>query len=480
MVRLSEAMTVKPKTEEPQKASNSMRLSDAMRLEPVTGLAEDKGILGNLGEGFQKFFARTPQTIAKPMVVFGSYVREKGKIKEGESDPLSKNVTKAIDTLGAITNAISGGISTPIGAVIDNPLVDQKTLGNRIMTMATEATRRNEEFIKETFPEQENFTFGDKFAQGVGEGAGSLLVALGLSAVGGSGTAGVAFGANAASEGVVEALESDKSFGEAILIGTTLGVVEGGLEFWGLHGLIKNAGSIIKAPIKKAIIEILKIPAREGVQEGSQSIAGGSIRMATGLREYDGRDSLVELLQEGLFEAAIGAVVGAGASGGSVSVGLFQRQAVENELVKQGVPKDVAREGTDQIMKDAMDDVTTYMENEIGKQGELVGEIPVDISKGQQDFNSIEEFLEAQFEEDSFNQEEANKLQEQILAEVEKIQSVPQKISKAKEIINTKPVSLEKKLEKINKTFKRKETIAVKEVKAVQEEVINTIKGGRS
>ena len=146
MVRLSEITERSDQINIPQADSRKMRLSDAMRvssfeISPEEIIPEDKGIAENLLEGFQKGVASSPQVAGNMIMAYGDYVR---------------TFADKADKQGLIF-----GIK---------PLISGKPIGERIFKAGMRISKSNQKFISERFPEQANFTFADKFAQGVGQG----------------------------------------------------------------------------------------------------------------------------------------------------------------------------------------------------------------------------------------------------------------------------------------------------------------------
>lgn len=324
MVRLSEALNPPENREFPEKRSG-MRLSDAMRVSsyeiPQEGLV-DKNFAENIAEGASKAFLSAPKIPGSIMVAFGDYFRS----------------TEQKGIFGV------------------KPVLDARPIAQRIYEVGEKMIKENEEFLNKKFPEQENFTFGDRFAQGMGSGAISLASAIGLGMIAGPGAAGVSFGAMAGVEGFNEARKKDKDIDESLKIGGMLGFTEGSLEFFGVNRFIKLRGGTVKKVIENGVNGMFTEFSQEFLQSGSS----GAIKTATGLKEFEGVESVKKIVSEALFEGAIGAVLG-GTAG--VTVSLFQREAVQEGLEKAGLEEKKAEEVSDDLMREAIDEVVTEIEN---------------------------------------------------------------------------------------------------------------------
>ncbi|MCK5613848.1 hypothetical protein KAR91_68925, partial [Candidatus Pacearchaeota archaeon] len=277
------------------------------------------------------------------------------------------------------------------------PLISARPMGQRIFEVGMRMSKSNERFIAEKFPEQADFTLADKFAQGVGQGAVSLAAAVGMGLIAGPQAPAIAFGLSAAAGGFVEAREKDKDLDTSLKIGGLLGFAEGGLEFWGINRLIKLKGGSIKKLIENAVNGM----ATEFTQEFTQSTASGTIKTATGIRDFEGLDSVKEIIGDALFEGAVGAVLGGGAG---ISMSLAQRKAVEDGLVSMGMDKETAQDQSDKLMKDSMEDALTSVESlpesKVGlggktfKEEQQRSEIVVKAQSGEELTSSEKEALE--------------------------------------------------------------------------------------
>lgn len=228
------------------------------------------------------------------------------------------------------------------------PLFPTKKLGDRIANAGLRMYFKNQETLKKKFDEEDGEF---DFAEALGRGAVSLAAALGLGLAAGPAAAGVAFGVSAKNEGFIEARKQGREFKDADRISTMLGFAEGGLEFVGINQLMKSSGSILLRAGKGYIIEFS--------QEFSQEVAGGTIRFAEGLREFKGRESLINLMTEGLQAGSVGGILGSGAS---VPISISQREGIKDGFKEMGATDQQASQAADEVMQRGMDDVMATVE----------------------------------------------------------------------------------------------------------------------
>ena len=369
-------------------SSNTLTSLEALEsLQPVELSSEDQrdleeefGFFEGIDRDIQFTLGSTPQTFGKALVFFGDYVRE--------NDDLSVF-----------------GVRAPFNAA---------PLGERILKTGLRLVAQNQETLQQKFPEK--FANVDKFdvSSALTQGGVSLFSALGLAVIGGPILPAGVFGLHAAAEGFYEARSQGRSTDEAATIASLLGVVEGSLEFLGIDALFKSQGGILKRALKGYVTEFL--------QEGSQSLAGGTIRLASGLREYEGQETLVDIVTEAAFEAAIGGLLGGAAS---VPITVMQKQAVESGLKKLGVPQKEVKEVAREVMAKGMEDMVSIAEQ--------IADAPVVVNPANKPVTSS---------------------------------TKPTKVEK----------TLDERLSEIEQKFVRPDTKARKEVKAVQEEVIRELR----
>lgn len=275
-------------------------------------VGKGKGLLSNLSIGIDKALGGTPGVAGDALVYFGSVVR------------------KGAD-----------------GALLPGPA---KTLGDRMFTAGRIMQEKNISALRKRFPE-EDLGKVEQFAQDLGSGAVSLAAAIGVGVAAGPAAAGVAFGVTETIGSFTEARRKEKSFKEAAAISAALGFVEGSLEFVGLDRLINVSGGVIKRIIKSAVTE--------GIQEFSQATLGESIRATTGLRKFEGLKTVFDIFTQAMYEGALGAVLGIGAS---IPISIAQRRNVEDAIVRSGADRKQARIVADNILQTGMDAVITEVE----------------------------------------------------------------------------------------------------------------------
>jgi hypothetical protein len=250
-------------------------------------------------------------------------------------------------------------------------------------------------------------------------------------------------------------------------------------------------------------------------QEFSQEVAGGAIRFAEGLREFNGRESLIELMVEGLQSGSVGGILGSGAS---IPISIAQKEGIKQGFKEMGATDKEAQAAADEVMKRGMDDVMAAVEKEEQSfeispgEGEVaitpevgVLNITSDVFPSLEQLEQIGEAFEQEgietikaeikigddtvtIEANSFEQfqESVVQAQEQFIQETKKpvTKVTPQEIAakeqekavrKQKKVLNTaQEVSQE--IQKIDKNFKTQPPKTKGEVKVVQEAIIKELK----
>lgn len=179
--------------------------------------------------------------------------------------------------------------------------------------------KRQENFLKLSGLSKQE---GDGFFYDVGNGAGSLLSALAITAIAKSPTAAAAlFGGIAGRQGYEEALENGVSPEKALWVGTAAGAAEGVLEKVGLDIFLRGlsargwSNKIVQRVLGKRLsaytARVTKNALTEAVQEGSQGGAEEFIMQHFGGREKE----FNETAQDIAYQALLGGLVGGGVAG---------------------------------------------------------------------------------------------------------------------------------------------------------------------
>jgi len=174
-------------------------------------------------------------------------------------------------------------------------------------------------------------------------GGSSLLSSIGIAALTRSpNAAAVYFGAMQKSAVYQEARAAGKTPDDAGDISTMAGLIEGGLEYVGLDHFMKalKGNTAIKRFVSGYLIE--------GTQEGSQALGEELVTQMSGVR----KKSLAQSVQDVLYQAAIGGVIGGGAN---VGIGAFVQKKAEDE----GIPPHIA----DIMRKYAEENIDSVKEN---------------------------------------------------------------------------------------------------------------------
>jgi len=329
MVRLSEIQELGT----PAVIPKTMRLTDFNNLgvaqNPVAELnpkltqeeqpiKEKDGFFTRVDLGVQKGLGGTTSEVGKALYYFGDYIRNNQTTIFGKK-----------------------------------PLFSTVKLGDRIANAGLRMYFRNQDALKRKFGEE---TGEFDFAEALGRGAVSLGAALGVGVVGGAAAAGISFGVSAKNQGFLESKEKGKSFEDADRISSMLGFAEGGLEFIGINRLLRSSGGILLRVFKGYITEFS--------QELSQEVAGGAIRFAEGLREFKGKESLIELMIQGLQSGSVGGILGSGAS---IPISIAQKAGIKEGFKKMGATDQEASIAADEVMKRGMDDVMAAVEDIEGR-----------------------------------------------------------------------------------------------------------------
>jgi len=268
-------------------------------LDPFAPIREKTGV-NALITGVEKFMASLPQ-------VAGGIMMEVGERAEDTSS-LIQTTLNPILTMKPFMKWLAKGTE-----------IDEK-----VAQLGKKWIDQNQAYIKENYPEQE--TAYKRFAETLGQGAGSLALALGLSyATKNPNVAGAAFGIMAKSRAYTEARKGGMSPEDASAVSTSVGIGEAILESWGLQQFLK----VYSTPLKGALTRM----ASEAIQEASQTISESTIMTTTGAREFEG---IMPIVQEAAMSAVVGGILG----GGSSAI----QEVASRKLQKNNIPMDVADE----------------------------------------------------------------------------------------------------------------------------------------
>jgi len=253
---------------------SEIRLFEETINEPITP-EEKLGFFEEVSIGFDEALARFPQLVGRGIYMFGKTVAEE---------------PAAIFTAEPLTTFLKIKPKTKI----------LRTIGERIMNVGLRLNAKTELSVKRKFPQEVQ----NKFARTLGAGVSSLGASIGLGMSFGPAAAGLAFGGVAFTEGFFKADQKGKDFDDSLRIGSLKGLTEGSLEFVGISRILRSQGGVLLRIIKGSVVE--------GTTEFAQEIGSGVIDFGTGLEEFKGRESVVDLLSQATLAASVGAVLGGG------------------------------------------------------------------------------------------------------------------------------------------------------------------------
>lgn len=285
--------------------------------------------LNAAGQGISKAVGSAPGLAADILRVSVDTFTGKGYEGEKLFDP-----TKWTDVLNPFYSI------TRFDRKVRNELFKDTNLDERIAAWADKQSDSNKRFIELGFPEQK--TKALQFIEDLGAGSISLASAITMGMIAGPVAPGIAFGVAQKASGYKLALDKGKSYQEAQQISTLLGIAEGGLEFWGVHQIIRSGGGVLKRAIKGM--------ATEFIQEFSQETAEGTIKNMSGIQKQE----FGQVLFNGIYAGALGAILG-GAS--AITVSSVQKYQVKKALTKAGLTESTANVKTNEIFNKAGEDV---------------------------------------------------------------------------------------------------------------------------
>lgn len=318
----------------------------SMRIDKFLGREErDKVKVGMIdyldaaGKGVAKAIGSAPQLAGGLMKLYADTVSG----KDVNFDVQNPNTwTYAANPFNVMTNP---------SRYILKKLFEGTNIDERLASRGEKLYDNNRKFIEMGFPAQK--TKALQFVEDLGAGAISLGTSIGMGLIAGPITPGIAFGLYQKSDSYMQSLKSGKDYRESQFLSTILGLVEGGLEFWGIHRIISSSGGIIKRGIKGAMTEF--------IQEFSQEGAEGFIKRLTDIQMQGWSD----IVFNALYAGAIGAVLGGGSG---VSVASYQKSFVKKQFKRIGLSEETAARKTNELFNRAGEDVLSQAERAIDEE----------------------------------------------------------------------------------------------------------------
>lgn len=309
-----------------------------------TGKRPFGGFMADAGRGALNFFASTPQ-------IFGSLVKEQAELAKdrmaGKTDFLDESILGGMFKLYRNSrDAIMKEIGTEDVIAKSQGLID-----------------RNKKWVSGLGVDRPAEGGNAGVFYDVGQAGASLLSAFGMAAfTRNPDVAALWFGAMQKSKVFEEARAAGADPAKASDISSVAGIVEGGLEFIGLD-------YFMKAVKGNSAMRHFVAGFTEFSQEGSQAIGEEAVTQGTGIRQKSVSDTIEDIL----YQAAIGAIVG-----GAVSVAA-------------GVKSEAKNRGLDEATADKL---ASYAEKNVAKAKTNLGEfIDKELAPIAKDDASAQQFI---------------------------------------------------------------------------------------
>lgn len=226
------------------------------------------------------------------------------------------------------------------------------SFGDRMARLGLVMTERNQDYIKQNFPEDQNIW--DKVGGAVPMVGGLALGALmGFPVAAGLLTAGVG-GVQAGVSSFGALKDKGRSTVQADALSALVGAGTGTAMAFGIGNFLKATGGVIPRVAKGVI---------NGFAGGaSQSIVAGSLQLATGTTEFKGSQSLKELMADAVHTGVTFAILG-GPLG--LHMVLIQHNAVKQGFKEMGLTDKEARDAATKTMSVGMHEGLEYVEKNI-------------------------------------------------------------------------------------------------------------------
>lgn len=313
------------------------------RSNPVSYIAppqEEPNPVEKLAKGFTRTVAETPQLLGQGLYFLGSNMNP-GASKEDQ----------------AVGN----------------------TFGDRIARAGLVMTERNQKYISENFPEQQDIW---ERVGGAVPMAGPLAIGALLGFPAAAAAITVAAGASQVGFSSFQALkDKGASTGKADALAGLVGAGAGTAMAFGIGNFLKATGGVIPQIIKGVI---------NGFTAGaSQSIATGSLQLATGVTKYNGAESLADAMTDAAYTGATFAILG-GPLG--LHQALVQKNAVHQGYKEMGLDDKQARDATTVTMARGMHEGLKHVENTLEPTKDELGRIKFQSLEGRSGIPAQEDF----------------------------------------------------------------------------------------
>jgi len=349
---------------------------------------EDVGAFDAFGKGIDYIFiGQLPQAYGNLMLEKGERQREQDLAKlematAGEAPQYAKTydkyVTKPINSIVSFFGGQPAELLTekiekdkPWNSQANKEFIKQVNISlsrnDELIGKSEDLIERNKKYMADAGFERPEQGGVAGVMWDIGNGAGSLLTALGMTAATRSVVpATLLFGSLKKSQIYEEARTAGKSPDSAGKLSDIAGVIEGALEAVGIDRFVKvlKGNTAVKRFLEGAVVE--------GTQEASQQAAEEGLTAASGVR----KESLGSAAQSILYSGFLGAVLGGGTS---AAVGTF----VKTEAKKQNMTDEEA------------DNLSKYAEQNVDAAKQNMGEfIDKELAPIAADEKSAMEFMQ--------------------------------------------------------------------------------------
>lgn len=316
---------------------------------------EHQSILERISNDVAKPIAQTQKFIGSAMYVFGDTI--------GADIERDKAAREMADQY-------------PEGFLVDDHRTWNQKLGDRMASAGLIMIERNDKAVAEKYPGNEQWL--DHLAQSTPAMGG----VIGLGALLGAGPAiaagAITAGAQSGFDTYIEAKRKGKTSAEADRIATLMGLGVGGASAFGIDRFFKGTGAWFKRTIQGAVAGFVGM--------AGQSLAGGTIKLATGLEEYNGKESLVKLMEDAAYTGSIGAALGGAVS---MPIVMAQHKGLAEGFKKMGYSERLSNEYATKVLKQGAHDIVTWVEKELKYTPDEVSRIKLSPTASQLDLSKL-------------------------------------------------------------------------------------------
>jgi len=423
---------------------------------------EPKPILERLAGDITKPLAQTQRFIGSALYVFG--------------DTLGANVEREKASREMAQHY-------PEGFLVDDRRTWNQKLGDRIASAGLIMMERNDKAVAQQYPQQDNWL--DQVIQSTPAMGGIVGLGVFLGAPAAIAAGAITAGAQSGMDAYIEARQKGKTSEEADRIAAMMGLGVGGAASFGIDRFFKGTGAWFKRSIQGAVAGFVGM--------AGQSLAGGTIKLATGLEEYRGKESLIKLMNEAAYTGSIGAALGGAVS---MPIVMAQHRGLADGFRQLGYSERLSKEYATKVLQQGAHDIVSWVEKELKYTPQEVSRIKLSPTLGSLELSKLnpaeqQKRLDAlDMEYNPENKVEFNQTQRQ--QEISMLRESKEKIKEYRrqlrenELTPVEKETLQKEIERLSDLNPRieREKISIlkdqlrqlKKVKEVQESVLDMIK----